>query len=155
MAFPAPFSFRAEWQCILCIWFYYLRFVEVWSTPSLLLLPGSLRNVLLNVNDPTVLFLTIQFSTSHLFALILNANSSIKPIDRTLSGATTPGHSEPESDGNEGALRIPHNTHVTETSHCFGSYTEHSWGSVLLPLQRCSRCILQPQPSVPPRLIDR
>ena len=26
------------------------------------------------------------------------ANSSVWPIDRTLSGATTPGQSEPESD---------------------------------------------------------
>ena len=33
--------------------------------------------------------------------------SSIWPIDRTLLGATTPGQSEPGSDGNEGVLRIP------------------------------------------------
>ena len=32
--------------------------------------------------------------------------SSILPIDRTLSSATTAGHSGPGSDGNEEALRI-------------------------------------------------
>ena len=33
-------------------------------------------------------------------------NSSIWPIDRTLSDATTPGQSEPESNGKERALHI-------------------------------------------------
>ena len=32
---------------------------------------------------------------------------SIWPIDMTISGATTPGQSEPGSDGNEGVLCIP------------------------------------------------
>ena len=45
----------------------------------------------------TVLFQTIQFSMNTQF-------SSILPIDRTLSGATTPEQSEPQSDGNEGVL---------------------------------------------------
>ena len=43
----------------------------------------------------TFLFQTIQFSQSTLF-------SSIWPIDRILSGATTQGQSRPGSDGNEG-----------------------------------------------------
>ena len=34
------------------------------------------------------------------------ANSSILPISRTLSGATTPTQSGPGRDGNEGVLRI-------------------------------------------------
>ena len=42
----------------------------------------------------TVLFQTIQFCISAQF-------SSIWPIDRTLSGATTPSQSGPGSDGNE------------------------------------------------------
>ena len=33
-------------------------------------------------------------------------NSSIWPIDRTLTGAITPGQSEPGSDGNEEVLNI-------------------------------------------------
>ena len=32
---------------------------------------------------------------------------SIWPIDKTLSGATTPGQSRPESEGNKRVLRIP------------------------------------------------
>ena len=32
---------------------------------------------------------------------------SIWPIDRTISGATTPGQSRPESNGNERVLHIP------------------------------------------------
>ena len=35
------------------------------------------------------------------------SKSSIWPIDRTLSGATTPGQSEPGSDGNGGIVCIP------------------------------------------------
>ena len=48
----------------------------------------------------TVLFQTIQFSISTQF-------SSIRPIDRTLSGATTSGESGPGSDGNKEVLCIP------------------------------------------------
>ena len=35
------------------------------------------------------------------------SNSSIWPIDRTLSGATTPAESGLGGDGTEGVLRIP------------------------------------------------
>ena len=42
----------------------------------------------MQLNVKTVLFQTIQFSISIQF-------SSIRPIDRTLSGATTPGQSGP------------------------------------------------------------
>ena len=48
----------------------------------------------------TVLFQAIQFSMSTQF-------SSIWPIDKALSGATTSGLSGPGSDGTEGMLRIP------------------------------------------------
>ena len=51
------------------------------------------------LNDQTILFLTIQFSISYSFA-----PSSIWPIDRTLLGATTPGQSRPWSDSNEEIL---------------------------------------------------
>ena len=40
--------------------------------------------------------------------------SSIWPIDRTLSDATTPRQSGPGSDVNEGALRIPQSSSITE-----------------------------------------
>ena len=39
--------------------------------------------------------------------LALISNSAIWPIDRALSGATTPGKSGTGSDDNEGILRIP------------------------------------------------
>ena len=50
-----------------------------------------------NFNIKTVLFQTIQFSISTLF-------SSIWSIDKTLSGAITPGQRGPGSNGNEGLL---------------------------------------------------
>ena len=40
-------------------------------------------------------------------------NSFTRPIDRTLSGATTPGQSGPGSDGNEGVLCIPKSFSIT------------------------------------------
>ena len=43
----------------------------------------------------TVLFQTFQFSISIQF-------TSIRPIDKTLSGASTLGQSEPERDSNKG-----------------------------------------------------
>ena len=44
------------------------------------------------------------------------SNSSIWPIDWTLSGATILGQSGPGSDGNEGVLRIPQSYSITEAS---------------------------------------
>ena len=65
----------------------------------------------------------IQFSISTQF-------HSIWPIDRTLSGATTPGQSRPGSDGNEGVLHIPESSSITGTSasDCLVSYPGHSLG---------------------------
>ena len=40
------------------------------------------------------------------FSISMHFNS-IWPLDRTLSDATTPGQSVPESNGNEGVLHIP------------------------------------------------
>ena len=57
----------------------------------------------------TVLFQTIQFSISTLF-------SSIWPIDRTQSGATTPGQSWSGSDVNKGVLHIPQSSSLSEVS---------------------------------------
>ena len=49
-------------------------------------------------------------------------------MERTLSGATTPGQRRPGSDGNEGILRIPQSSSITEASpsDCLVSYQEHS-----------------------------
>ena len=72
------------------------------------------------LNIKTVLLQTIQFSISTQF-------SSIWPIDRTLSGATTLGQSGTGSDGNEGALLIPQRSSITEAtpSECLVSYPAH------------------------------
>ena len=69
----------------------------------------------------TVLFQAVQFSISTQF-------SSIWLIDRALSGATIPGQSRHGSDGNEGLLRIPQSSSITETSPSdfLVSYRTHS-----------------------------
>ena len=54
----------------------------------------------------TVLFQTVWLSMSTLY-------SSIQPIDKTISGATTPGQSRPGSDGNEGVFYIPQSSSIT------------------------------------------
>ena len=68
----------------------------------------------------TVLFQVIQFSISMLF-------SSIWPIDRTLSGAITPGQSGPGSNGTEGVLCISQSSSITGTlpSDFLVSYSGH------------------------------
>ena len=73
----------------------------------------------------TVLFQTIQLSISTLFC-------SIRSIDKTLSGTTTPGQSGPGSNYNEGVLRIPQSSSVTGTSpsDCLVSYPGQSYPSV-------------------------
>ena len=58
--------------------------------------------------------------------------SSIRPIDWTVSGATTPGQSGPGSDGNEGVLHIPHSSSITGTLP--SDYPGHSGGGGVLPL---------------------
>ena len=60
----------------------------------------------MQLNVKTVLFQTIQFSISTQF-------SSIWPIDRTPLGATTLGPRGPESNGNEGVLRILQSSGIT------------------------------------------
>ena len=45
-----------------------------------------------------------------------SSNSSIWPIDRTLSVSTIPGKIGPENDGNEGVLHIPRSSRITNTS---------------------------------------
>ena len=62
-----------------------------------------------------------------------------------LSGATSPGQSGPGSDGNERVLHIPQSSSITGTD-CLVSYPGHLLRG-LTPLQRSSRCILQPQPN--------
>ena len=54
-------------------------------------------------------------------------NSSIRPIDKSLLGATTLGQRGAGSDGNEEVLHIPHSSNITRASpsDCFVSYPRH------------------------------
>ena len=74
-----------------------------------------------SLNVETVLFQIIQFSINTQF-------SSVWPIDKTLSGATTPGQSGPRNDGNEGVQRIFQSSSITVTSSldCIVPYLRHS-----------------------------
>ena len=62
--------------------------------------------------------------------------SSIRPIDMTLSGATTPGQSGPASDANEGVLRIHQisSSNRTSPSDYFVSFSGQSLGAGGLPV---------------------
>ena len=58
------------------------------------------------------------------------SNISIWPINRTLSGDTTPGQRGPVSDGNKGVLRISQSSSITEAlpSDCLMSYPGYWFG---------------------------
>ena len=64
---------------------------------------------LCSLNVKTVLFQTIQFSISTQF-------SSIEPIGRSLSGATTPVQIGLGRDDNKRVLRIPQRSSITGAS---------------------------------------
>ena len=101
---------------ILQIWFGLVRFYGISTIVGYLMLnPFSYIQA--------ILFQTIQFSISTHF-------SSIWSIDRTLSGATTPGQSGPGSNKNEGVLHIPQSSSITRASpsDCLVSYPGHSLG---------------------------
>ena len=87
----------------------------------------------------TVLFLKIQFNISMQF-------SYIWPIDRNLSGTTTPGQSGPGSDSNEGVLRIPQTPSITGTSpsYCLVSYPGHLLGGGLIPCRGAFNLFFSP-----------
>ena len=72
------------------------------------------------------------------------SNSSIWPIDQTLSGATILGQSGPGSDSNKRVLHILQSSSITwpSSSDYLVSYQDTHWSS-LTPQQRCSWCILQ------------
>ena len=159
------------------VWFSFIACQPLFNTKSIFIhINSSISNnsvkhtysffVYTQLNIKTVLFQTIQFSTSTQF-------SSIRPLNRTLPGATTPRQRGPGSDDNKRVLCIPQSFSVTEALpfDCLVSYPGLSlWGESyfsakmqsvyseapsllghllgsLTPLQRCSRCILRPQPT--------
>ena len=62
------------------------------------------------------------------------SNSSIWPMDRFLSDATTPGQSEPGGDGKKEELHISQSFSITEATptDCLVSYLGHSLGESYL-----------------------
>ena len=60
--------------------------------------------------------------------------SSVRPIDRTLSDATTPVQIGPGCDGNEGVLHISQSSTIPSASppDCLVSYAGHSLGESYL-----------------------
>ena len=82
------------------------------------------------LNDQTVLFQTVQFNTTHLFAYSLNVKQFYL-THRPHSGATTLSLSGPGSDGNEGVFSIPQSSNITgaSLSDCLMWYPGHSVGN--------------------------
>ena len=80
-----------------------------------------------------VLFQTIHFCISTKFSFIW-------PIDRSLSGATTPGQSGPGNSGNEGVLPISQTSSITRTSpsDCLVAYEGHSYEGSYLSAEKPS-----------------
>ena len=83
-----------------------------------------------SLNNKTLQLQATQFSISTQF-------SSIWPIDRNLSGATTPNLSGPGSDGKKGVPRIPQGSRFTgaSPSYCVVSYSKHSLGKSYSPAE--------------------
>ena len=67
---------------------------------------------------------------------------------RILTGRTTPGQGRPGSNGNERVLHIPQSSR-TGVLPSDGLITDSGYFMEvrLTPQQRCSQCILQPQPA--------
>ena len=77
-----------------------------------------------------MLFQTIQY-------IVQMTNSSIWPLDRTLSNFTTLGQSGSGSNGNEGVLCFPQSSSIigVSPSDCLVSYPGHLWVGCLTPLE--------------------
>ena len=109
------------------------------------------------LNKPKLIFLhTVKWFQILLYnhhnltsVICLNTVCSIWSIDRTLSGATTPGLCGPGSNSNEGVLYVPQNSSILIASSldCFESYLGWTFVGGLTPLQRCRWRTLQPQPT--------
>ena len=107
-------------------------------TYSLIVKNSSVRSL----NVKTFLFLIMQFSISPQF-------SSIRPIDRTLSGAITLGQSGPGSNSNKGVFCIPQSSSITwaSSSDFLVLYLGHSLVESFPSAEmQLGWCILQPQP---------
>ena len=90
----------------------YQSFVYTQLNDQTILFPTIQFFLYSQFNVGTVLFLTIQFNMSTQF----KCQTSIWPIDSTLSDATTPGQSGPGSNGNKRVLHVSQSSSITEAS---------------------------------------
>ena len=104
------------------------------SSPHVLKVEGNEGLVLWHINHWRVfntksIFRHVKFHFKQFNLTLSTQFSSVWPISRTLSGATTLGQSGPGSDGNKGVLHIPQIS-ITEVSPSdyFVSYLGHSLG---------------------------
>ena len=77
-------------------------------------------------------FYVLLYSSHNLTLVIcLQRVYSVRSIDRTLSGATTPGQSGPRNNGNEEVFHIPQISKAVSSSDGLMSYqnTRCGWGS--------------------------
>ena len=123
-------AFQVSWRKMAEFWFGLVWFYGI-STIVGYLMPNSFLYIL------TVLFQTIQLSISTLL-------SSIYPIDKTLSGATTQDQRGPGSNGNEWVLCIPQSSSIAviSLSDCLVSYTGRLFAGSLTPRQKCCWYVL-------------
>ena len=113
--------------------------------------------VLLYITDssikPVIYLHTVKWSNSFISDIsilhsVYLSNSSIWPIDRNLSGASTLGQNRPGSDGNEGIPHIPQSSSITGVlpsdflMSCLGHSFKESY-----PFERFNWHIPQPQPT--------
>ena len=100
------------------------------------------------LNEPELLWHTVTWfqlllhNSHNLLVICLHTVCSIWPIDRTISGATTPDQSGLGSNGKDWILYIPQSSKSGALPlDGLMSYPGHSGGG-LTPLQRCSQCNL-------------
>ena len=89
-----------------------------------------------------------HFSSALVICLhsVYTSNSSMWPIHRTISCATTPDQRGRGGNCNEGELFIHQSSSITGASQtdCIMSYARHTFVG-LTPRKRCCQCILQHQ----------
>ena len=112
-----PFNIRSHFKCQKLFKLFSLVNKGKWFQVLLWITSNSIKHqsfIYTQLNVKIVLFQTIQFSISIQF-------SRIRPIDRTLSGATAPGPSGPGSHSSKGVLCIPQSSSITGVllSDCF------------------------------------
>ena len=73
--------------------------------------------ICLQLNDQTVLFSTIRFSISHLFAFSLNVKHFYLTHRLNLSDATTLSQCGPGSDGTDGVVHLAQTPALLEPHH--------------------------------------